>query len=263
MARTIFLRIGTRDRIDLAAFIDSLRNFLSVLRDLDSTISRDPHGTIIWEVVSLQKSSPPVVGVAPNQKRGFDDFSEAVEGQFIENARMLLEQGERTSFMSDAALLRLETLAKRTPKLGSMAVYVNAEDAPKRETLITERTLENVQQLTKARYSAYGSTVGSLDAISVHRGNEFRVWDETTNKPVLCKFSERDLGHVKALLKSRVTVSGTINSNSAGNPISILIEEVVPNPIKALPTIEEMSGFVEDFTEGKGLKQYLKDLSDE
>jgi len=263
MADTIFLRVGTEDQIPLKAFIDSLRNFLSVLEDLDATISHDSRGSMVWEVVALQKKSPPVVGVAPRQVRGDRNVSEVVEEQLLTNTKLLSSNGERNQYMSDAALGRVERLAKLTPKLGPMAIYLNGDGPIRDEADITESTLKNVRQLTGVKYSAFGSLVGSLDTITVHKGNEIRVWDETTNKPVRCKFNEKDLDRVKSLLKARVRVSGVIQSNSAGVPIVINLEELEPFVKRDLPTIEEMSGLVEDFTAGKSLKDYMEELSDE
>lgn len=270
MPETIFLRVGTLDKISLSAFIEALNNFLRALKDLDATISRDPRGSLIWEIVTLQKNSPPLVGVAPEQKpyfkrKGFQDFSGVVESQLIENTRMLAFSGERNQFLSDSALKRLENLAKKTPALGPMGIFQsnNGPDSPKNETLITPQTLTNVRRLTGAKYHAFGSIKGNLDAISVHRDYEFRVWDETTHKAVTCKFTPEDLDRVKALLKQRVVVLGNLTSNSAGSPISISVEEIIPSPKNQLPTIEEMSGLVKDFTGGKSLKEYMEELSDE
>ncbi len=254
MADTIFLRIGTEDRVPLKDFIDSLNNFLSVLRDLDATISHDQRGNTVWDVVSL-KNTAPVVGVAPRLKAASrQDTSQIVEEQLLVNAKSLSSNGDRNQYFSDSALESLEKLAKRTPKLGPMAIYIDGVGEIKDEADITEGTLKNLRQLTGVRYSAYGSLIGSLDAITVHKGNEFRVWDETTKK---------DLDRVKSLLKSRVRVSGIIQSNSAGTPIVIDLEDLEPLVKRELPTIEEMSGLVEDFTDGKSLKDYMEELSDE
>jgi hypothetical protein len=271
MPRTIYLRIGTADRIPLYSFIDSLRAFLSTLQDLDATISRDQRGSLVWEVVSLEKSSPAVVGVAPHQKatlknKGFRDFSEVVTEQLIENTQLLSLRGERNQYLSDSALSKLEKLAEKTPSIGAMALYVSDNGKPKDDksaTLISPETLTNVKKLTEPKYSAYGSIIGSLDAISVHRAYEFKVWDEATNRPVTCKFEASDLDRVKELLTSRVAVSGTLVSNSAGNPISISVEELEQVDRRNLPTIEEMSGLVKDFTGGKTMKEYMEELSDE
>ena len=156
MSDTIFLRVGTEDHIPLSAFIESLRNFLLVLQDFDATISHDRRGSMVWEVASLQKSSPPLVGVAPKKKPGHDDVAEVVEEQLIENTKMLSSSGERNQYMSDAALSKMERLAKLAPRLGPLAIYLNGKGAPKNEADITEGTLENVRQLTGVKYSAYG-----------------------------------------------------------------------------------------------------------
>lgn len=264
MSETIFLRVGTReDRVPVLDFIESLRDFLLVLRDLDATISHDPRGSVVWEVASLEMNSPPVIGVAPHLKKGRTNVSDVVEEQLIKNTQLLSIRGERTQYMSDSALTKVEKLARRTHRLGPMAVYVNGTSPLKEHADITETTFHNVRQLTGAKFSAFGSIVGNLDSISVHKGNEFRVWDETTNKPVRCRFDQRDLDHVKGLLGVRVTVFGIVQSNSTGTPINITVEDLDSASEATLPTIEQMSGLVKDFTGGKSLKEYMEELSDE
>jgi hypothetical protein len=270
MAETIYLRVGTSDEIALHVFIEALQNFMYALKDLDATLTKNTSGSLVWNVVKLEKNSPPIIGVAPHQKPSYEraghpDLSKRVEEEFIVNARTLAISGERSEYLSDAALKRLENLAKKTPSIGPMAVYTSANGStpPKDATEITPQTLENVKRLTSVKYSAFGSIRGSLDEISVHKNHEFRVWDERTHKPVTCKFSPEEIERVKELLGARVTVVGTLTSNSAGNPISIMAEEVLPTPKRQLPTIQEMSGLVHDFTNGKTLKEYMEELSDE
>jgi hypothetical protein len=191
------------------------------------------------------------------------DFSAAVEAQVFENTTLLRTTTEPTQFMSYAALKNLEKLAEKTRHIGSLSVYVAGEGIQKRESDITERTLENVQQLTGVRYSGYGSIVGGLDSIYVHNANEFRVWDETTGKPVRCKFEVNQEEQIKSLLRHRVVVTGTIKSNRIGLPIAMDVEGVEPFTKHTLPTIEEMSGSMPGITEGKPLKQYLDEIGDD
>lgn len=264
MSETIFLQVGSDNRIPFGAFVESLRNFLSVLKDIDATISHNPQGHLVWEVVSLQKNSPAVIGVAPKLRRPqYSNVSEVVEEQLITNTRLLSFKGERNEYLSDAALTKIENLAKLTPKLGAIEIYLNGDGTKKSKADITQKTLDNVNQLTKVKYHAFGSIVGNLDAISVHKGNEFRVWDEITKKSVRCAFDEKDIEQVKSMLKSRVVVFGDVQSNSSGSPVVISVEELEPYPQKELPSIEEMSGFIENFTEGKSLKEYMEALSNE
>jgi hypothetical protein len=263
MSQTIFLRIGERDRIPLAAFIESLRDFLGMLRDLDATISKDTKGSVIWEVVSLQQNSPPIVGVYPTPRsKKVPDVSAVVAAQVLRNTYLLTTGGQPTQFMSSSALDYLEALAGKAKRYGPSAVYVNGS-CLKQESPITEKTLEHVQHLTHVTFMGYGSVVGNLESITVHKKNEFRVWDETTHKAVTCKFQPQQEDIVKALLRHRVTVSGMIYANSTGAPIKLDVEGLEATERRALPTIQEMSGLVSDFTEGKTLKEYLEAISDE
>jgi hypothetical protein len=264
MARTIFLRVGQKDRISLFEFITSLQKFLGVLRDLDATISKDQRGSVIWEVVSLQQNSPPIVGVSPTLRSSdFQDFSNAVEAQVLENVRLLGEGTELTPFMSYAALKKLEGLASRTKFIGSMSVFVEGDDG-KQESNITEATLSNIRGLTGIRYSGYGNLTGKLEAISVHRDNEFRIWDDQTGKPVRCKYDPATQEErIKSLLRSKVVVYGTIQSNSTGVPITLEVDDIEAAIPHALPTIQEMSGSVKGITEGKPMKEYLEQIGDD
>ncbi len=261
MSSTIYFQLGNRDRVALRAFIDTLKDFLGILLNLDATLSREPHGTVVWEVVFLKKESPPIIGVMGTPRREFVDVSMSVTGQLLENTRLLNLTADRTSFFSDSALLQLERIAKKTKKLGNVTVYTDREES-RQKSVISESTLENVKKLTGVKYTSYGSVAGSLDAITVHNANEFRVWDENSRKPVRCRFNPNMEDQIKQLLRSPVIVSGMIHSNSSGNPVYVDVEEMHSQGSEQLPTIREMSGIVDDFTEGKSLKQYLEDLDE-
>ena len=263
MPKTIFLRIGEKDKLPLVAFIESLRNFLGILRDFDATISKDQRGSVIWEVVSLKQNSPPVVGISPTPRSGrVVDVSAVVESQVLQNTSLLTSGEEPTKFMSSSVLERLEALAKNTKRYGDSLVFLNG-NGHRQESHITEKTLEHVQVLTRVTFSGYGSVIGNLDSITVHNKNEFRIWDETTHRPVTCKFEASQEDSVKDSLRRRVSVVGMIYANSAGVPVRLDVEHLELAEIRTLPTIQEMSGLVSDFTEGKTLKDYLESIGNE
>lgn len=264
MAQTIFFRIGTHDIITLPTFISGLRNFLGILQNIDSALSENPQGSMRWELSVLQKNSPPLVGVTPSPRQlSAPDLSEAIQAQVFTNIHSLTISGERTQYMPDAALTKLKHIAREARHIGPSAVFVNPNGHEKQEEQITEATFKNVSELTDAKYTAYGSVVGKLESISVHEGNEFRVWDRRTGRPVRCMFPVDREAQVKDMLRETVMVAGVIKSNSAGIPLTLELEELERFGERALPTIEEMSGLVEDFTGGRTLKEYLEDVADE
>lgn len=266
MSQTIFLKIGERNRVPLRDFIGALSSFLGLLRDVDSTIAKDKLGSVEWEVVSLRQNSPPIVGVSPIVRHEKQDFSPLVVTQVLDNIERLNRGAEPTKFMSYAGLSRLESLAKRTRTLGNHEIYTEKNGQPPRRSVISEPTLDRVRQLTGVSYVGYGSVAGKLEAIYVHNASEFRVWDETSGKAVRCKLEPNWEEKVKSLLRRRVRVVGSVSSNVSGIPISVAdVEELEDIEVLAssLPTIREMSGLVPDFTDGKTLKAYLEELSDE
>jgi len=264
MSKTIFLRVGNTNDVTLPQLVSSLQNFLRLLQDFDASISRKSGGSLKWEVTVLQKQSPAVIGVTPTPKPRMDDISEAVEAQVFTGYNELSERGQRTQYMSDSALQAIENISKFAKKIGPSSIYVAANGQPKQEAVLTTETFRRVKELTDVRYVAFGSIIGKLEAISVHRSNEFRVWDEKTGKPVRCMFHADLEKDVTKLLRETVLVTGTINSNSAGSPVSVDVRDVGKRLAgDNLPTIDEMRGLVKDFTGGRSLKEYFEEIADE
>ena len=124
--------------------------------------------------------------------------------------------------------------------------------------MIDEETLKHVNDLTGTKEQSFGSVTGNLDAITVHRSNEFRVWDENTDRAVTCRFGAKMEDEIKRLLRSRVLVHGLVHSNEIGQATAIDVDGIeASTPDHLLPTIEEMSGIVDDFTEGLPLGEFL------
>ena len=78
-----------------------------------------------------------------------------------------------------------------------------------------------------------------------------------------CIFDRNDLEKVKSLLRQRVVVYGSLQSNSLGIPLKINAERFDVLTKRRIPTIEEVSGLVDDFTSGLSLKDYMGILSSE
>jgi hypothetical protein len=265
MPQTIFFRVGNSDHITLRDFIGKLQVFLGLLQDFDSVLSESRTGTMKWELSVLKKASPPIVGVTPTPRRlHAPDLSNAIQEQVFSNLRSLAVSSERGKRMPDAALLKVKRLATGVKRLGPSAVYVNGDGHIRREQQITESTLKHVKELTDAKYAAFGAITGKLESLSVHNGLEFRVWDQKTEKPVVCRFKADRMDQVKAMLPATVQVSGMIHFNSAGSPISLDLEDLeMESSDRTSPTIQEMSGLIEDFTSGRTLKEFLEDMADE
>ena len=264
MSKTIYLRVGLSDKVSLGDFAASLKGFLRLLKNFDSTVSGKESGTQRWEVTTVTMNSPIVIGVTPTTKARMSDFSEAIEAELLNSSNTLTARKERTPQMSDSALAGMRQLAQLSKRIGPSSIYMPANGKPKRETLITQVTMEVVEELTGIRYRAYGSVSGKLESITVHGKSEFRVWDTSTGKAVRCRYKPEIELKILRLLRKPVSVSGIIASNAAGYPISVEVEELSEKTQITVPAnIREMAGFMRDYTGGRKLKDYLMEIADD
>jgi hypothetical protein len=264
MGKIIFFRLGERDRISVHELVQSIRNVLGILEDLDASISQRKSGSMRWEVAVLRKDSPPLIGIEGCLiSHKVADPTPLIQREVLNGLRDLTKAPERSRYYSDSVLGKIRNLAYQSKRLGPLKVYTEEIDV-KQETVINESTFKNIEQLIGVKYKGFGSVIGSLDAITVHKRNEFRIWNENTGKPVTCLFGHKMLEKVKDSLQQKVLVYGEVNSNQRGEPVSILVDGIEPrSPKLDLPTIKEMSGLVKDMYEGKTLKEYLEDIKND
>lgn len=263
MSQMLYFRLGEHDDITLVSLLTTLRDVQGLLYDFDAALSRNPRGNVKWNVEVLQKKSPPLLGLSGevgNSSRSTvpNDFPNQVGTALLMSTAKLSLQSERLDIVSDSAMERYTRLAKRSRRIGEIEVFTDTQKVP-----INATTLSHIRALSGPRSKSTGSVLGRLDTISVHNANEIRVWDENTNKPVRCRYPDALEETIKASLRSRVLVSGVVSFNEHGRPISVNVSNVTPYaPPDELPTIEQMSGLIDDVTGGASLRNYLEHLRD-
>jgi hypothetical protein len=260
MSEPIFMRIGEGSTVDLPELVGAMSNFLGLLREVDSSVAKRKSGNLKWRVTTLKNDPSPLVGVTPTTRRAIADTSEFVERELISNVVSLTERGERNQFLSDAALTRVQKIAKTAPKLGPSSIYSSDRGSLTLTTSVTVKTLTQVRDLTSVRSVSFGTISGNLDTISVHNGLEFRVWDTDSNRPVRCYLDPKQRKQAMDLLGLPVVVVGMLKADRHGRPVSMMVEtfDAVTKP-SSLPTIEEMRGLIPNFTGGLSLKEFFED----
>jgi hypothetical protein len=249
------------ERYNARLLLRAAQAFVGLLHDLDVAISADTRGTIEWEIVTLQKASPARFGfVGKTRLLGGVDHSNEVGERCVRGIALLTDKAERDPFYSEAALRKAYSLARlRLDVFAQITVQT-----PRSEVSIEPAIAEHILDLTKEDDEEFGSVLGGLDSISVHRGNEFRVWDEVDGRAVLCRFPDALLDSAKESLKRRVLVFGTLRKNRIGQVGSIAVDGMESYPAdEELPTIEEMSGSIPGITDGLSLRDYLKRLDED
>ncbi len=262
MAEPIYMRVGEGNTIDLPVLVGAMGDFLGLLREVDSAVAERRSGNLKWRVTTLSNDPSPLVGVTPVMRHAVIDTSERVEREVIRNVGSLTERGERNRYLSDRALSRVERIAQTAPSIGPSSIYTDTSKDFSLTTIVTTKTLSQVQELTSEKSISFGSLKGSLDSISVHRGKEFRVWDEETKRPVRCFFAAPKLEvQAKELLGMQVVVTGMMKADRHGRPISMRVETLDPlSEPTNLPTIEQMAGLVPNFTGGLSMREFFEDF---
>jgi hypothetical protein len=254
---------GYGDSIPAFQFIQALSAFLALLQNLDAAVSGHPQGTIEWEVSVLSRNSPAKIGYSGRPKGrivGSVSELERVGLECVRGIRLLADRPERGRLYSDAALSKMQRLAHFRHKTFSQIDITSHQE----EVRVTLEVYENIDALTRGTQEEEASIVGSLDAITVHKGNEFRVWDERNEKAVRCYFSSDLLEKAKQYLGKRVMVVGRSRINKLGNIVSVSAADIQSYPSDGeLPNIEQMSGSVHNITAGMPLRDYIKAIRDD
>jgi hypothetical protein len=261
MAAPIFMQVGERGSIELPELYGAMGNFWHLLREVDSSVAQNKTGNLRWKVTTLVNDPNPLIGVTPFIRNALIDAGTTVERELIGNMDSLTKRGERNKFLSDAALTRIERIAKTAKKLGPSSIYTTVKGGLDLTTIVSVKTLEQVKDLTSFKSVSFGTLVGNLDSISVHQGREFRVWDEDTRRPVRCRFNKNEESRVKDLLGTKVIVTGIVKSDNLDRPISMIVEDFHTYSAPSnLPTIREMKGFIPNFTGGLSLREFFEDF---
>lgn len=250
---------GTNDRISATVFGRSFNNFLELLKDVDSMVSHQPKGTVRWELATLKKESPALIEVAGISRIKGMDYSQAIQESVLDGLDQLMQRPEQPQFYSYSGLINAQRMAEQARFLKWMSVFADT-----RRTVLDERLFTNIEYLTASGSKSLGSVRGSLDAIIVHSGHEFRVWSPKWKRPVVCRFDKDMLPEVTAHLKQQVEVIGELNRNPKGEPVVMTVMEFVPlEPIRMSPRIQDMHGLLSDVYGGKTLGAYMDELRNE
>ncbi|MFC2039178.1 hypothetical protein ACFLST_00070 [Chloroflexota bacterium] len=252
---------GWQEQLRPRSFLYAVHYFWGALRDLDAAISKDTRGTVEWVISSITKGSPAIISFGGQSRLAAQDYTARIEGEFVSGVDMLTTEGQRPEVFPDAVIKKVLKLSelqvgRRPDRLSLIKVYTDHN-----ETTIGTETRDRVKSLMEAKYESLGSVVGNLDSVSVHFGHEFRVWDEITGRPITCRFPRELLGKVKDALGRRILVYGVVRANYRGDRTLVVAEGIESYPEEAkLPTIEEMSGFVDDLTGGMSLEEYMQEI---
>ena len=245
---------GQPDTIPGSAFAHVLVDSLLILGDVGKAITRRSASEIGGYLRDLKISSAAVTLVSRPTEEVGDPILQDISAAYVDGLR-IAETGESLPpYFSDASLKHLSDMSKPLGReAGALIARTGNGVHPAR---VTSQTGRNLKKLRAPSSRAIGSATGALDLISLHGKPKFQVYDEVSNRPVTCIFSEGELDQIKAALSKRVTVNGTVVRNAKGQPIRIESPEI--RILLDGPLLSRLVGIDPGFTGVMTLKEYLE-----
>ena len=250
--------VGELGQISLRGFLTALDSTLSVLRDLDSGVSREPSGSLDWVVTNLSVGSL-CLEVEPRSRFEDKNVGPEVVAAFVAGLGQIEAEGTTPPYFSDIAMQKTRRLLKLIGRQGMAGLEVTS---PERRVEITARASANIDQLIPIRRRSIGSIEGMLEMISIHSKPRFVVYHGRTRKAVTCRFGGEDmLEAAKEALGKRVLVLGVVHSNARGEPMRVDPERIrtFRDP-RDLPASAELKGIDPDFTGEMTTEEYLRSV---
>ncbi|HEY1656758.1 MAG TPA: hypothetical protein VGG14_00305 [Candidatus Sulfotelmatobacter sp.] len=220
---------GNPKTIPYRSFLSVANNSLGILDELDTAFSHRRLGAVQWFMNDLSINGKLRLEIYSRRielkRKRLPDVAEQVTKSFVTGFRALEQQGKSPAYLSEFGMHKAENLTSVLGHDGATAV-VASDVSTNEEVEITKQSAVNLRNLIPEAHRSYGSIEGKLEAISIHRGEHFVVYEAISGKGVMCRFPQLTLTpKAKDHLGDRVQVSGLLSRNAKGEPVRILIEK--------------------------------------
>lgn len=250
---------GQVGNVSVSTLLTVFNESHEVLKELDSTLSQHPEGSLDWVVSDLGIGS---LDMALETRSKLEDanFGPSVKAAFADSFYRIESGIGRPPYLSDTAMRRIERVLSTIGRDGATGLVLSYVDT---RVQVTAHSLVNVKQLLRVRHRSIASIEGRLLTLSVRGEPHFMVQDEHLQRSVTCKFGDDKLilGIAKEALGMRVNVSGLLSYNVKGEPLGMRVERLrVLRERSALPTIGELEGSDPDYTGTMSTEEYLRSI---
>jgi hypothetical protein len=113
------------------------------------------------------------------------------------------------------------------------------------KAVVTPKSVVVADSLIGGQRQSYGAIEGKMQTITDRDGFRFVVYDSLYDHRVDCFFDEELMDKALANFRKRVRVSGLVQYDRAGEPVSIKVDDIyVFRPNSELPSVREMRGIL-------------------
>lgn len=192
---------------------------------------------------------------SPDQPYARDrDLTQLVENAVIDGFLAVESATAKPSYFPDRALAAVRRLSDLA---GDGTMEVTSPEG--RKASLSAAASKNVDVLLRPARRYFGSILGNLDVLSVHRAPYVTVYGDHGDV-VRCYMSPAQVDEAKDLLGDRVLAAGLITTNRFGNVVSIKVDDFYKAPRRTNRPLSETAGAIPDFTDGTSTEDYLTQM---
>ncbi len=255
--------LGETEYVSLSAFLDAASDIKDILRALGPAVSAEEGSGLEWAVVSTYTGSLHIEIASLHIEIACMDnpvVGAAVAQTFIQGMEIIDRSAERPPLFSDYVLDKAKHLSSVANRADVARIMVGAG---RNEVHVSQHVAANVDTLIGVRYEEIGSVEGRIEAVNIHNGYRFGIYDFLTERRVDCSFSDTMFGEVIATLGKRAIVYGLMQTDARGEPISIRVDRIQRlHSGSELPSVSDLRGMDPDFTGGKDAAEYIRTVRD-
>lgn len=252
--------LGKDEYVSFSAFLEAASDVRDILQALGPVVSPAEGGAVEWVVtksiigsftVEIAPYNNPVVGAA-------------IRETFLQGMDQITRRAERPDAFDDDILKKAKHLSSILNRDDTTRITVSSVDND-REVHVSQHIAANVDALIGVRYEEIGAVEGHIEAVNLHRGNVFSIYEFLSGRRVECSFGDEISEDVIAALKSRrrAIVYGVVRTNARGEPLSVRAERIEQLRTRdELPSISDLRGIDPDFTGGMDAAEYIRTMRD-
>ena len=231
----------TGNDVPLRSFIGAAEKLAGLLSELEFSLSGARH--LDWYVVDLHMGSANLAMRPKSASREGSGFGSTIISAALSGLETIEQEALRPEHFTDDALRRAKALAGSVDHEASgLTIFGDGGPMPMQQVPVTARLAVHVDQLIGPASVAVGSIEGAMEALSIHKGEEFAVYDTITDRRIRCLCDREMLNQVMAYLGGRMSVSGEVRFNVQGEPVSVKVASFLPLGREPLPQAEDVRG---------------------
>jgi hypothetical protein len=246
------------DAIVLERFQVAVQAFVTLLTVVDRSFH---HGTrtVRWRLAELSYASPAMIAADST-----DDPAALLHGVILDGVEALEQAGRIPTELSDDAMEQISALGALRGHGGILGIELQAMNGRPgqgaRVARVTQRSVATVQDALAGKFTALGSVEGRLEGINIHGRRYFNIYEPVHGKRVRCIFPESMFAEAKDSLGFRVLVSGEVQTNARGYPVTVTADKLRRLRDKQeLPSLDDILGIEGSTTGGIESTRFIKE----